>query len=455
MSPNPPTPNPRRLATRVVSRVLDEGAYSHIALDQALTGAADMPERDRRLATELVYGTLTWKRQIDAILAPNVKRGLERLDAPLRAILRVAVYQLGWLRVPDHAAVNEAVKDSRRGRNKGASGLINGVLRSVLRQRQSWPKAPALDKDPTGHIAHECSLPDWLAGAMVKQFGPQEALALAKASNERPGIALRVTGALEGLQERRGALAQALGGQLAPYSPGGVRLERLDSAAQQALAEGRAVVQDEGAQLVSWLAGQSSAGRILDGCAGLGGKTTHLAQLANHGAVIVAVDDDAPKLKVLQRTFKKLALPAAKTVCGDLRTLDIEALGGTFDTVLIDAPCSGLGVLRRHPEIRWHRKADDVAALARTQAELLDRAARLLVPGGQLIYSVCTFTEQEGPDQIKALLERSPELSLAPPPQGASVPWQQLTKCQTGWMALPHLHHTDGFFMSRLVRAQA
>lgn len=448
------TPSARRLAARVVQRVLDEGAYSHLALDAALTGAALDP-RDRGLATELVYGTLTWLGRIDAILAPRLSRGMDELDPEVRAILRVAVYQLAFLdRVPDHAVVHEAVEHARkvRGRRK-VDGFVNGVLRATLRARSGWPTPVAFEADPVEHIVQRWSLPGWLAEGLVGWFGPDEALALAEGLTRRPGVTLRVTGAATAAEARARAeaLAEALGGRPGALSPGAVVLERLDDAAREALDQGRAVVQDEGAQLVGWLSAPSAGQRVLDACAGLGGKTAHLAELTGPDGEVLAIDDDGPKLDVLARTLKALKLPPARCLVGDFRHLDAQVLGGPFDVVVLDAPCSGLGVLRRHPEVRWRRGTEDLAALAQIQAGLLERAVEALAPGGALIYSVCTFTAQEGPAQIDALLAAHPELEADPTPP-PEIPWARLRPAGAGWMTLPHQHEADGFFMARLRR---
>lgn len=437
---------------------MDEGAYSNIALDQALNEHLDMAPRDKALATELVYGTLTWLRRIDAILVPHVRRGLRKLDPALRAILRVAVYQLGWLRVPDHAAVDEAVKDARRvhpRKGRQLAGLVNAVLRNALRARDDWPTPPEFDKNPRQHLAEAWSLPSWIARLLLAEFSPEEARALAEGLSQRPRLTLRAvtrageleTGAPGGLHE----LATRLEGEPTPLSQTGLWVTGLGEAVREALHEGEVVVQDEGAQLVGLLGleGLAPDARVLDACAGLGGKILHLAEHVGAAGRLVAVDDDAAKLEVLQRTAARLGTTAIETVAGDFRELSDEALGGPFDLVVVDAPCSGLGVLRRRPEIRWLRKADAVPSLAALQSELLTRAAALLAPGGRLVYSVCTFTRAEGPAPVEALLAADPTLTLDAP---TGPLWGALHSCGPGLMTLPHLHQADGFFMARLKR---
>ena len=434
---------PRGLAAQVIQRVMKEGAYSHIALDKALDNAPDMDPRDRALATELVYGTLTWLRRLDVILSPFAHKGLHKVDDEVLAILRIAIYQIAMLdRIPERAAVYEAVEEAGRLRGgKRLKGFVNGVLRAAVRERDQWPQPAEAHQNRARHLAERWSMPNQLSRHLIDTLGWDEALPLAEALAERPVIALRATG-------DRGALIELLGqgAQPTPLSTSGVRVESLSGdAIRETLAEGRAVVQDEAAQLVSLLAAPARGERVLDACAGLGGKSAHLATFCG-SEHLVAVDLHPWKLDVLGRTFDTLGLPRPRCVAGDL--CELEDLGDPFDTIVVDAPCDGLGVLRRHPELRW--RVADVEALTALQARLLDKAVGLLVPGGRLIYSVCTFTHSEGRDQVDALLQRHPEMSVDTPPPG--IAWDSLHPSGRGWMALPHRHGTDGFFMARLRR---
>ena len=445
--------NPRRLAAQTINRVLEEGAYSHIALNNALERCPDMDPRDRALTTELVYGTLTWLRELDAILNLFIKKGLRRVDPQVQTILRVAVYQIARLdKIPPRAAVHQAVEEAGRlRRGKAIKGFVNGVLRSVVRGRDKWPTPVDASKDEIRHLATRWSMTNGLARHLVKALGFEEAQTLAEAMTLRPGYALRVVSEanIEATKASRDALCAELPeARPTPISPSGLLLKSLaGDAVRSAIEAGRIVVQDEAAQLVSWLASPAPASRVLDTCAGLGGKTAHLASLCGSDG-LVAVDVHAQKLEVLKRTFAKLGLGQATCLGGDLRQIELPS--GSFDTVLVDAPCDGLGVIRRHPELRWRDREKSVESLVTLQAELLDRAVDLLAPGGVLVYSVCTFTEAQGPGQIQALLERHPCLTIdAPRPD---IPWEKLRPVGGGWYALPHLNDTDGFFMARLKR---
>lgn len=428
--------NPRQLAAQVLGRVYDKGAWSNHALDQALSRQPDMDPRDRALATELVYGALTWRRRLDELLAPCL-RG--RVDPDVRVLLHVALYQILFLdRVPDHAAVHEAVQGAhalRRG--PGVPRFVNGVLRSMLRGRGRWPAGEGL--------GGRWSLPEWLASRMEAQLGLEEAEALAEALASRPGLHLRVPA---GERER---WLEALGGAPLRWSPSGLEAPGMTAAVSEALASGAAQVQDEAAQLVGWLAAPAPGQRALDACAGLGGKALHLAEQLGPQGELVVVEPNADRLEALQEAFALRRLPLAGVAWADLREATAEGLGGAFDVVLVDAPCTGLGVLRRHPEARWSREAEDVASLARLQGELLEAASGLVKAGGVLVYSVCTWTPEEGPAQVSRFLRQHKGWALEAAPEGSGVEWSALEAEAPGaYQAWPHRHGCDGFYLARL-----
>jgi 16S rRNA (cytosine967-C5)-methyltransferase len=381
-----PAPNVRRLAHEALLWIEQQGAYSHIALGAILDRNA-LEARDRALLTELVYGTLTWQRVIDEVmLARVVSRPVEGLDAPVRAALRVAAYQLGWLdRVPAHAALHEAVEDIKRRGGAGAAGFVNGALRALQRHMAAGDlHAAAVEACEPGakRLALQWSLPDWLAARLIEERGEEEAARWAEAFTRRPPLWARRVGEAE------------------------VRLDGLWSA-RDAMERGELVIQDLGSQRIGSFVGAQFAQRVLDACAGLGGKTLQLAELVGEPGRVVAVDPQKAKLELLEQAARRQHMSARiERVCGELGAV-AEGLG-QFDVVLVDAPCSGLGVLARHPETRWRRRAEDVDALVDVQRGLLEVAARLVKPGGALVYSVCTWTRSEGPAQRDAFLAAHP-----------------------------------------------
>ena len=438
-------PSARSISLDVLDRVFFDGAYSHIALSAALDDG-ELSDRDRGLSTELVYGTLARKRTIDAILSEFVNRSLDGLDRPVLISLRMAVYQLVFLdRIPAHAAVDEAVELSKKHCGQGAAGFTNGVLRSLLRKEEKWTIWDNVDaeENPVEYLGLRHSLPDWIASQLIERHGFKKAMDIAEAYNGRPPLYFRA------LKE----LSDAVEEQLEPVQsvPGAYRSDSMSPALLRAVREHRLVVQDLGSQLVGYFASPSTTERILDACAGLGGKTLHLAQLAGDDATVVAVEPHQSKLDQLAETLGDLSLgERIEPFHGELTKLPADS--AKFDLVLVDAPCSGLGVIRRHPETRWRRDKSDVANRARLQSELLNQAARHVAPGGLLVYSVCSFANREGPARIAEFLNEHSHFERASAPSGDDIDWSQFAD-EAGDLHLNPLdHNTDGFYAARLQR---
>jgi 16S rRNA (cytosine967-C5)-methyltransferase len=467
--------NARELARRVLDRIERDGAWATPTLDGELARSG-LDERDRRLASELVYGVLRHRTRIDRALAAHAD--LKKTPPRVLIALRVAAYQLLFLdRVPAYAVVDDAVAAARATAAKLA-GFANAVLRKVAAAGE--PELPA-----PGHarLEVEHSLPRWIVEELSAVIHDEARLAeIAEAFARQPplvarGNRLRTTPealldalhaegvtatpvALSGLGPRASGLGPS---EIGPSPSPGWRVGRIspspspppppspspslspvpvpvpapapapvpvpvpvpapvpapapaslslllenlgDPARSPSFTAGLWTVQDAGAQLVGFLAAPRAGDRILDACAGVGGKATHLAELADDAVTIDAADQSQTKLALLAETARRLGLTSIRTHVCDL--LDPSApLGDAYDLIVLDAPCTGLGVLRRHPDAKWRLKSADVPRLAQLQAQLLDAVARRLAPGGRLIYSVCTFTRAEGPAQIEAFVARS------------------------------------------------
>jgi 16S rRNA (cytosine967-C5)-methyltransferase len=394
----------RSVARRVLDRVEMGGAWATPALDGELARSG-LDERDRRLATELVYGVLRNRARIDRALAAHAD--LRRTPPRVLIVLRVAAYQLLFLdRVPGYAAVDDAVRAARGIAGAGLGGFANAVLRKLVNAGE-----PALPDEPGARLAIEHSLPGWiaeeLAAAAPGRVGEPAAGELAAAfAQPAPLVAranrLRITrDALIAEFAAAGVAARPIGADMA------IALDGVgDPARSASFRAGRWTVQDAGAQQVALLAAPRAGQRILDACAGVGGKSTHLAELCGDAARIDAADQLPTKLELAAETAGRLGLTCIRPVVCDL--LDRDApLAADYDLVVLDAPCSGLGVLRRHPDAKWRLAPADVPRLADLQRQLLDAVVARLAPGGALIYSVCTFTRAEGPDQVAALVARA------------------------------------------------
>ncbi|WP_242346663.1 transcription antitermination factor NusB [Anaeromyxobacter terrae] len=436
----------RQIAFEVLRRVDEGGAYASRALDAALAAAGALDPREAGLATELVYGTHRRARSRDAALAPHSRRPVDALDPAARVALRLGAYQLLFLKKPAHAAVGETVSLVKTVDHGRAAGYVNAVLRALARA-PSLPEPPALAADPAGHVAVAEALPRWLAEEWVAWLGPEEALALARGMNQPAALTVRSP-------ERDALLARARAAGLAaeptPRSPDGIVLAGTSVAALARAAAGLAFqVQDEAAQLVTLFAAGALRGtraRVLDACAAPGGKAFHLAELLAPGSEIVAVELHPRKAEELAREAARRGLPGVRVICADA-TRPIPGLEpGSFDAVLVDAPCAGLGTLRRHPELKLRRTPADLARMAELQAAVLASTARYARPGAPVTYSICSLSRAEGPRIVEGALRGGLART-----GGGAVPADVLTP-DGDLLTVPHRHGTDGFYAARLAR---
>jgi 16S rRNA (cytosine967-C5)-methyltransferase len=447
-----PPPNAREVARRVVRRVDGEGAFVSLALAGELERSR-LGAEDRALATEIAYGVVRHRTRLDRALAARAPRGLGRLSPGVLVALEAAAYQILFLdRVPAHAAVNDAVSAVRRIAGQRVAGFANGLLRGL----SGAGEPPLPDRaDLRAYLAAACSMPDWLLAELCR--------ALPESEWEPAALALTGPAPLWGRIDRSRVEPAALSSLLAGERSGAAAEEsalcrdavRVTGAgspdASASFQDGLWTVQDLGAQIVARMVGARPGMRILDACAGVGGKSTHLAQIAGDEATIDAADRSERKLDLLVDTARRLGLSSIRAVTSDL-VQPGEELGTDYDAVLLDAPCSGLGVLRRHPELKWRGSSEAVAGLAGLQRRLLDALWPRLRPGGLLVYSVCTFTAAEGPEQIRALLADVPELEAAELPADGAVDWAQVATGGHEVRTWPHRHGADAFFAVRLRR---
>lgn len=420
-------------------------AYAALAVDAALKKHRAGP-RARAYVTEVVYGTLRWRGTIDWMIDQCSRRPVASLHPVVRNILRLAVYEIRFMRtVPGPVACHEAVALAKRRRQRPASGFVNAVCRAVLRRHEAedWPW-PSMDDDPVLALSVLTSHPRWLVAGWVERFGVEETRRLCEANNEPPPLHVRTNT----LRVERGELARLLRADGADVAEGKWAPEALhvrglgrltDNAAFQA---GLFAVQDEGAQLVARALSPSPGQRIIDLCAAPGGKTTHLAQLMDNEGRIVAVDVHENKLGLVRQSAERLGIDIIETVVGDGREMPKRL--APADGVLVDAPCSGLGVLRRRPDLRWQQREDALVPLARQQQQLLDAAAELTVPGGVIVYSTCSTEPEETTAVITQFLAEHDDFSPESPPEPSPA--------GDGGFVFPHLHGTDGFFIARLRR---
>jgi len=449
-APRPPSPA-RAAAVRVLQRVASDESFADAALEADIA-ARQLTPRDAALATELVYGTLRWQRYLDWIVAPHSRLRLESLDTRVLVVLRITAYQLVFLeRIPPFAAVSDAVSLAKARGKPGTAEFVNGVLRSFSRRgaREREPRAP---DDPVEALALRLSFPTWLAARWIERYGADEAAALMRAMNERPPMTvrantLRTTG--EALAERL-ARDEGLGVTPARHAPEGLIVTHGGApAAWSAFLDGAFAVQDEASMLVARLLEAGPGEVVADVCAAPGTKTTHLAQLMEDRGRVLAFDPQPARLTRVREAAARLGATIVET-----REGRVEALAPEFasfcDGVLVDAPCSNLGVLRRNPEVKWRRRAADLGRNAVRQGEILLAAATMVKPGGRLVYATCSPEPDENETVLQAFLAARPEFVLDPP-RTFPLPLDAdgILRCR------PHRHGTDAFTAVRLRNAVA
>lgn len=448
----PPPDDARRLAWHVLNAV-DAGAFSDAALGERLR-AARLAPRDRALATQLVYGTLAWQGLLDRAIAER-GRDPARLDAPVRTLLRLAIFQLTRLdRVPEFAAVDTAVELAKEVKRGAAAGLVNALLRRFLRDGKEIT-VPERAADLVAHLAVAYSHPPWLVRQWIDELGAADTEALLEANNAPaptvvrvnrrrtdPDTALRALAA-EGIAVRPGAFAA----EALVIEPGG------DPSALPGFRDGWWTPQGEASQLVVSLLDPPAGGCVVDACAAPGGKTTAAAERSGDQGLVVALDRHLSGIQHLRREAARLGLLTVRAAQADATALPLGA-GWMADAVLVDAPCSGLGTLRQHPEIRWRRRAADLPALAALQARLLAAAAPHVRPGGALVYATCTITAVENAAVLDAFLASHPEFILDDPRPHLPAAAGPLIDSRGFLRTFPHRHGLDGFFAARLGRSR-
>jgi 16S rRNA (cytosine967-C5)-methyltransferase len=414
--------SPARLAAFRILQQVENGAFSSVLL------AAEEPllqPVDRALCHELVLGVLRWQLLLDRIATHFSKRQVESLDAAVRIALRLGLYQIRFLtRIPASAAVNESVSLVRAARLSSATAFVNAVLRRAVREAEYDPVAAVID--PLEKIAVWTSHPAWLIERWAESFGVDEAEAFARANNAVPSTAFRVvhTRADEGevLAKLKGAGATVEASQIVE---GAWRVAGATSIVRELAVAGAIYLQDEASQLVAHNMEVKGGERVLDLCAAPGGKTTLMADGAGDGAFIVAADRSPARLQTVVSTMRLHELKSIRPMILDA-TEELPFARESFDSVLVDAPCSGTGTLRANPEIRWRLAAGDFESLAVQQKKILSRAVEVLKPRGRLVYSTCSVETEENEGVIEGL-----DLKLL--------------KTFRSW---PHVQGADGFFMA-------
>ncbi len=432
----------------VLSRVESGQAFANVLLYHSLADAHLSPA-DAGLATELVYGTLRYLSRLDWTLAGAVRYPVAELPPRIRAILRTAVYQLVFLhRIPARAVVHEAVGTAKRHGHAGTTALVNAVLRAIAAQgERPMPE----EDDPAARLALRESHPRWLVDRWLQRFGSDDTLALCRTNNTPAPVSARVN-RLRATPEAVVRDLSSAGVTTQPtWLPEGLWLDGSFDARHRLVASGVLTMQDLGAMVVTHLLDPQPGEIIIDACAAPGGKTTHIAERIGDTGRVLACDVHPGKLEALRRRLDIMGVRCVEVVNHDARTLG-EIYPQAADRVLVDAPCTGLGVVRRRPEIKWRVHPEDVAGMASRQRAILHGAADAVRPGGMLLYSVCSTEPEEGPMVVEQFLVQHPDFARDPDlplPGDLTVGDEAAAGTVT---LLPHRHNTDGFFIARMRR---
>ncbi len=436
----------RGVAVRLLNRIERSDSYLDRVLDAELR-STEINDLDKGLLTELLHGVLRWQNKLDWVLNGFSHGNFQKSEVNIKNTLRVALYQILFLdRIPHAAAVNEAVELIKRIRGEKVAGLVNAVLRNIIRNIEGI-RYPDPGEDYIQYLSVMYSHPHWMVKRWVKRFGQEETQKLLVANNERPGLALRINRLKAQPAEFRSMLEQ----QHIQYTESTlvdffVKAKSLTRIGQMELfRRGFFTIQDESAVLPCLLLAPRPGERVIDLCAAPGGKTTAMAEMMKNEGEILAIDKYEIKLSLIRAACDRLGMRNVRLMAVDATTLENEMA----DRVLLDAPCSGLGVLMKKPDIKWKREITDILKMARMQKGLMENAARLVKPGGILVYSTCTTEPEENQEIVRSFLSQHPEFMAEDARQfvGPSV-----VNASGQVETFPHRHGTDGSFAVRLVK---
>jgi 16S rRNA (cytosine967-C5)-methyltransferase len=435
------SPSARSLAHQALLRIETEGAYSDIVLSHLMNQSL-LDERDRAFVSELVRGTIRWKKYLDWMVSCLFKGDPEKMPIDVRLLLRQAFYQIVIIKTPPFAAVNECVRQIKERRHHAWSGVANGILRTFIRNPQAV-QLPDEAKSPIEYLAVKTSHPEWMVARWIEQFGKEATQRLCEANNSTPLLSVRCNAGKITFDDFCRLLEKEETNFERSQVPGFVRINSMKEAVRRRLLEdGLMTVQDESAGLVGLLCAPGDNIVIVDLCAAPGGKSTHLAEQAP-ASVVVSGDIHRRRANLIVAAKTRLGRANLKVVVADADFFPVKQA----DVVLLDAPCSGLGVLRRKPEIRWKRQPSDILKLAERQKKMIRCAAELVAPGGFLVYSTCTLEREENEAVINDFIAHSNFSVAAADKQ--KIPAVFIT-AEGMVRTFPHLHGMDGAFAVKL-----
>jgi len=438
----------RNTVLDLLIRIEKDSAFSHLLIDNEIKSRRISP-KDEGLLTEIVYGTLQRKITLDYYLDHFIRD--KKLDGWVRTLLRMSIYQMIYLdKVPDHAIIHEAVEIAKQRGHKGISSLVNGVLRNF--QRSELPDTGKID-NPTKRLSVETSHPEWVVGRWLAAYGYETTKEMCEANLTKKAISIRVQPmkisrekAMDTLQEQGFKVKES------SFSPQGIIIEKGNILNTELFKNGFVTIQDQSSMLVGEMLEAESGMHVLDGCSAPGGKATHIAEKMQNEGVIHAYDLHKKKIKLIRDKAEQLNLTIINANVFDARKLGERHPPDSFDRILIDAPCSGLGVIRGKPEVKYHKKEADIERLSEIQSDILKHIAPLLKINGLLVYSTCTVDPAENETVVKRFLANNTNFQIDEqffdtlPTMLKDSPG--ITNY--GLQLFPQTYQTDGFFLTRL-----
>lgn len=435
----------------ILLRIEEDSGYSHLLLNNAIKSNKISP-KDEGLLTEIVYGTMQRKITLDFYLHHFINPK-KKLDPWVRILLRMSIYQMLFLdKVPDHAILHEAVEIAKQRGHKGIASFVNAILRNI--QRNGVPSTKDI-QDDVKRLSVETSHPEWLVDRWIKAYGFDITKEMCLANLQHKPISIRIQPMKISREEAMDKLTnEGIHVKPSPFSSQGIIIEKGNILKSALFEEGIVTIQDQSSMLVGEMIDAKPGDVVLDTCSAPGGKVTHIAEKMRNQGTIYAHDLHKNKIKLIQRKAEQLGLSIINAKAMDARKLADQYEPKSFDRILVDAPCSGLGVIRGKPDIKYNKTADDIQNLARIQQDILQTVAPLLKSNGVLIYSTCTVDPVENEEVVKEFLKNHPNYEVDETffdmlPEDVN---RSIGITEYGLQLFPQTYQTDGFFLTRLIR---
>lgn len=437
----------RKTAVKILKEVFDKNAYSNVVLSRELNNS-DLNDKDKALVTEIVYGTIKYKYTIDNILSYYIKSGLEKLETYILNILRISIYQIAYLdKIPEFAVVNEAVELAKNKSPKGAK-LVNGVLRSYLRTKESsdyYNKGNKIEE-----LCFKYSFPAWMVKLFIDSYGENQAKKILEGLNDVPSVTVRVNNLKTDYEEAWEKLVESgYDIEEGKVCPEAIQIKKGRSIEENPLFKsGMITVQDESAMMIAPCMDLEENMIVLDLCSAPGGKACHSAEIMNNTGKVLAFDIHENKLSLIKDNAERLGIKNIR--CGVLdAAIYSQSYKDKGDRVLIDVPCSGLGIIRKKPEIKWTKGKDSIKSLVKIQREIMLNAAKYVKKDGKLIYSTCTLSKEENEENIKWFIKNCPEFKIEPIYYGKI---DNIIYHKEGYITILPNKSMDGFFVAKMIR---